>query len=240
MADENDDRWSFQIGAGAEIEPAYTGSDEYATEALFDLRATYQLSPNKELQLSLGEIGLEWELENDWTLLTVLEYEEGRDNSEDPILAEFDEVENTLEGQITLVKSWDDFFVFGALQPDILGRGKGLVSFVGLGYEYNPTSKLSLETTLDISFADSEHMMTEVGVTDAVSQRSGIDAYQPSSGYKSTTLSLEADYAFNNNWSLFSSASYEFYGNNMADSPLIKTHGTKQNYAMMAGIVYRF
>ena len=239
--DENEEAgWYFNVIVGAMREPTYLGSDKYITEAGGDFQATYNTGRGIEYFLSLGEFGASVELGNDWELTTFLEYEEGRDNSEDPILAHFPKVRDTLEGQVILAKHIKNWTIAGILQPDILDRGKGFVYFLALEHDYKVNQRLSLSTSLDISFGNAEHMNTEVGVSSSVAALSGLNAYRPGSGYKSTTLDVELDYAINKNWSIVSGVEVEFYGSNIADSPLVKDEGSDTNYTYGLGISYRF
>ncbi len=232
--------WYFDAFLGFEREPTYTGSDRYTSEADANFQAFYKSDTGKRYFLSLGEFGGFFELGNGWLLGTLLEYEEGRENSEDPILADFPEVENTWEAQISLVKRWGNISLATVFQPDILSRGKGLVYFVGISHDTTLSNKLRINTSLDISFSDAEHINTEVGISEAVATLSGLNAYEAKSGYKSTTLSLSLGYQFAESWQFISNLEAEFYGSNMADSPLIKQEGSSLNYEIGVGVLYSF
>ena len=237
---DEDSGWEFEIQAGFQREPTYVGSDRYITEPGFNIEATYESQNGHQYSIGLGEVGAFFNLSNGWFLGTALEYEPGRDNSEDPILSAFPEVESTVEGQFTLAKKMGDWTVAGVYQPDVLDRGKGNVYFMALEYEHEFNSRLSLGTTLDISFADKEHMNTEVGISNDVARASGLSAYEADSGFKSTTLSFEVGYQMTENWKLISDFEAEFYGSNISDSPLVKDHGSDINYAVGIGIQYSF
>lgn len=239
--DNSDDKgWEFDLLLGAMREPTYVGSDKYVTEAGGDFQASYNTGLGREYFISLGEVGVAFELGHDWEFTALLEYEEGRDNGEDPILANFPKVRDTLEGQFILAKKVRNWTLAGVLQPDILNRGKGFVYFFAMEHEAELSHKLSLNTTLDISFADAEHMNTEVGITNAVAASSGLNAYNASSGYKSTTLGVQLEYAISQRWSVLANAEAEFYGSNIADSPLVKDEGSDTNYATALGVKYSF
>lgn len=232
--------WYFDAELGFESEAAYTGSDEYNSEAGFNARAFYKTENGNRYFISLGEIGAYFELQNNWLLGAVFEYEEGRDNDDDPILREFDKVENTVEAQISLVKRWGDFNLALVLQPDILDRGKGMVYFAGLSYDKMINDRFRVSPFMDISFGDSEHLNTEAGVSNAVAQRSGLQAYTPSSGYKSTTLGMNFGYDISESWQLVGNMETEFYGSEMSDSPLIRDEGDDVNYDIAIGLRYQF
>jgi len=239
--DEDIDKgWEFELSLGAESEPTYVGSDKSITELQANFEATYRTDYGVDYFIGLGEVGASFSLGNDWELTSFLEFEEGRDNSEDDTLEHFPEVEDTIEGQFILAKHINDWTIAGVFQPDLLGRGKGLVYFFALGLEQELTQKLSLDTRLDISFADAEHINTEVGISDSVAALSGLDPYTASGGYKSTTLGLQLEYAFNEKWAIVTNADGEFYGKNVADSPLVRDEGTDINYTLGLGVTYSF
>ena len=139
---------------------------------------------------SLGEVGVLYPLAPDTFVRGVLEYEEGRDNADDPILASFPVIDDTVELQIGVGRQFGDLTLGGAVQVDILGRGKGLVGFVGGrdGVDLGP--RLEMEAGIDVSFANATHMNTEVGISAATATASGQAAYYTPGGYKGTTASL--------------------------------------------------
>lgn len=238
--DDDEQGWEFELIIGAMSEPTYVGSDKNTTEAGFQPQAIYRSSHAIDYFIGLGELGASFQLANNWELITLFEYEEGRDNSDDEILTHFPEMEDTVEGQITLAKHFNHWTLASVFQPDILDRGKGLVYFVAAGYEQELTSKLSLESSIDISFANAEHMNTEVGISSDVAMRSGLSAYKADGGYKSTSLGLGLNYALNQQWALVSDLEVELYGKNIADSPLVKDEGSDTNYSLGVGVMYSF
>ncbi len=235
-----DKPWEFEIQIGAEREAAYVGSDVYTTGADVGLKATYTAPNDIEWSISTGGLGVGIPLANDYGLQFTLEYEPGRENADDPILAGFPTVENTWEFQAVLVRQIGDFQVGAGIQKDIQNRGKGLVGFVGAAYERDVSNRVTLRAALDVSFADSTHMNTEVGVSAATSAATGVGAYTASGGYKGTTLELGVDYALTQRASLFAEVAVETYGSAVADSPLVRDHGSRTNTGANVGISFRF
>jgi outer membrane scaffolding protein for murein synthesis (MipA/OmpV family) len=239
-ATAKDKPWEFEVEIGAEREAVYVGSDTYKAEADFGLKATYTAPNDIEWSISTGGLGVGIPLANDFGLQFALEYEPGRDNADDPILTGFPKMENTWEFQAVLTKDIGDFQVGVGVQKDILNHGKGLVGFVGVGYARQLTDRLSFSSLLDVSFADSTHMNTEVGISGATATATGLAAYSPKSGYKGTSLTVGFDYALTQRATLYTDFSAETYGSAIADSPLVKTHGSKTTTSVGAGIRFRF
>ena len=232
--------WYYDAIVGLEREPVYTGSDRYEEEPELNARAIFRADSGHRYFISIGEGGAIFQLEDDLILATVLEYEEARENDEDPILAEFPEDDDTLEAQISLVKRWSNWTLGGVFQPDILDRGKGLVYFLGVGYDTMLTERLRFSGGLDFSWGDSEHINTEVGIPGDVAARSGLDPYDASGGYKSTTLSLGFGYDYSPRLQFLLQTEVEFYASEMADSPLIEAEGDDVNSEIGLGIRYLF
>lgn len=232
--------WAYQAAVGIETEPAYTGSDEYSAEPDIDFSATYTFVSGRQVYLSLGEIGARFALSDEYNLTTALEYEAGRDTDDDPILLHFPEQQDTVEAQITLARQWGDFSIAAVVQPDILDRGKGLVYFAGFAYEQDISTRTQMSYAIDISFSDTEHANTEIGISPEVASLSGLSSYTASSGYKSTTVEIELTHQIKTNWSLVVEAELEFYGSNFSDSPLIALEGDDTNYELGVGLRYSF
>ncbi|MEM7209176.1 MAG: MipA/OmpV family protein [Pseudomonadota bacterium] len=237
---DQDPGWYFDATVGVQREPTYTGSDRYETEAGVIARAFYKSESGNRYFVSLGEIGAVVEIDPDTIVAAVLEYEETREIDEDPILAEFPEGENTLEGQFTFVRRWGNWRLGGVFQPDLLDRGKGLVYFLGAGYDRALSDRLRFDAGLDLSWGDAEHINTEVGISDDVAQASGLSPYTASGGFKSTTLTLGLGYAFNPQWELVFNGEVEIYASEMADSPLIEDEGDDVNTEFSIGVRYQF
>lgn len=232
--------WYFDAFLGIEREPTYTGSDSYEEEVDFNARAIYRADTGHRYFVSIGEGGAIFQLEDDLLLATVLEYEEARDNDEDPILAEFPQDDDTIEAQISLVKRWGDWTLGGVFQPDILDRGKGLVFFVGVGYDRMLTDRLRFSGGIDFSWGDEEHINTEVGIPEDVADRAGLEPYEADGGYKSTTLSLGLGYDINPSLHFLLQTEVEFYAGEMADSPLIEQEGDDVNTEISLAVRYLF
>jgi len=89
--------------------------------------------------------------------------------------------------------------------------------------------RFRLSTRFDISGADSEHMNTEFGITEAEATRTGYRAFEPGGGLKSATLGINGEYYFNDRLSLLGTVETEYYLNDAAKSPLVDDIGRRTN-----------
>ncbi len=232
--------WSYTLSGGAEYEPTYVGSDNYVTELSYGAEARYTVSPQLQWVIALGGAGVQYRFDDKSSVAISLEYEPGRDSDEEPILDPFDTIEDTWEIQAMYFREVGLIDVGVGFQQDLLGKGKGLVGFLGAQYDHDVTDRLSFNTSLALSFADSEHMNTEVGITNAVAAASGLDGYKTDGGYKSTTLNVGFDYLMTERATFYSEMSVELYGSKIADSPLVSQLGSDTNTSLEVGIRYDF
>lgn len=221
--------WQFELGFGVEIEPTYAGSDNSESAAGASARALYRTQSGNRIYFGLGEIGMIYSISANTQFQGFIEYEEGRDRSDDPILKNLNSIDSTIEGQFTLAHRFGNSAIFATLQPDLAGdANKGLVWFVGASHDWlMANEKWRFGTRLDISGADSEYMRTEFGITSDEELRSGFRTFQPDSGLKSLTLGLSTEYFLSNSLSILGSMEIESYLSDAADSPLILDLGNK-------------
>lgn len=238
--DDDDSPWSIELDVGVEQEPAYTGSDVYITEPDFNVEIAYSVNAGHEYFVSLGEVGVRWALGENQRLSTLLEYEFGRENEADSALDGFPVVQDTVELQAAYQRKIGAFIAGALVQYDIRDRGKGTVGFLGVAYRRQVNDKFGLQVQADVSFADAEHMQTEVGISAQTAQITGFDEYALNSGYKGATVSLGLQYSLTQQLSLRTEVSAEQYGANMADSPLIKDEGSASTYEASLGFRYEF
>jgi len=155
-----DSGWHFDLGIGMELEPTYAGSDEYDTEPDVFARAIYRNDRGHRYFVNLGEVGAIYAISPKTQFLAFLEYEEERENDEDPALDGLNEIDSTIEGQFLLAQRFGNSTIFGILQPDLTGdANKGLVWFLGASHGVlSDDKKWRCSACVDISGAVSDFM----------------------------------------------------------------------------------
>ncbi len=238
-------RWHVDGFLGIESEPDYVGSDDNESEPALQLRALFWDRFGNRYTLSFGEVGAVFPFGKRWAFTIDLELEEGRE-TENPDLQGLADGEETLEGEFALFRRIGNGYAFGVFQPDLLGRGKGIVYFLGYGHDFlSSGERWRLSPKVDISWADREHMQTEFGLTEAQAQILGLSAYAASGGLKSTTVGLAAERYFSRSflrgqWSLLGSVEAEIYHGKAADSPLLAELGSEVTLEASVGFFFRF
>ncbi|MEM7049533.1 MAG: MipA/OmpV family protein [Acidobacteriota bacterium] len=231
--------WDVEIFLGVELEPDYAGSDDSEIEPDAGVRALFRDAKGNRYILSLGEASAIFDLGPKTAFQVTFEYEEGREN-ENAALAEFDEVRDTLEAQLSLFRRFGNSWAGAVFQPDILDRGKGLVYFLALGHDRAIGERMLLSPRVDVSWGDSEHMFTEFGISAPVAEASGLAPYEPGGGLKSATLGTGLRYDFSRRWSLLADLEVEHYFGRAADSPLIRDEGSATTFEGAFGVLFRF
>lgn len=232
--------WHVDVLVGVESEPDYVGSDDNETEPTGFVRALFKDRIGNRYTVSFDEVGAAFYFGERWALTIDLEDEEGRE-TENADLAELPDGEETLEGELALFRRFGDGYAFAVYQPDLLGRGKGVVYFLGYGYDHLTASgRWLISPKVDVSFADREHMQTEFGLTVEQAALIGQPSYEARGGLKSVTAGLQVQRFFARRWSLLAAVEAEHYFSEAADSPLIATLGTDLTFEATLGVFYRF
>lgn len=135
--------------------PRWTYADQFDPVARNPLGFWYGIDRLPGWHSDVG-LGVSFSSTPDTQFSAFFEYEEGQDAEEEPALEGLDEIDATVEGQLTLAHRFGNASVFGVLQPDLLGDAKkGLVRFVGAGYDRLINRKrLRLSTRIDVSGAE--------------------------------------------------------------------------------------
>lgn len=234
--------WRYSVGLGFELESEYHGSSE--SEFTVDPYAEFAYrQKNWEFQSSLLNNRLLYQLSDDWYVASWLNFEEGREESEAS--------DNSLDG----LGDIDDMYEYGAgiswmatdqLTLSLHGQGysggnpeKGYVGFVAAHYRVFETNQWKIDLSADISFADSEHLTTEFGITPEQAENSQYSAYEIDSGIKSMGLGIDGVYALNEQVYVAFTADYEMLASDSADSPLIDI-GSENEFEVGITFIFKF
>jgi len=239
MQDYDARSWWIDGLVGGMVEPTYPGSNETETGFAGLLRFMMKDSWNNRYAIYPLGISGSFDLSPDLNFLVQLEYEAGGDG-ESADFDGLDSIDDTIDGNFALSRRWGSAYVYGSLQPDMLGRGKGLVWFFGGGYDWQITDKFAFRPRLGLTGGDNTHMDTEFNITAEESEKTGLREYDPDGGAKNIEFAFQLEYAFNEHWSLFSATQVEVYLGEAADSPLVKDIGSESTTAVLAGIFFRW
>ncbi len=231
------DDLDIALGVEVSYEPDYQGSDDYEVDILPLLQVTYK----DWLYLNGLAGGAVWQLPGGFRLQTGVSFEEGREESANDALEGLDDIKDTAVLDAGLFYDIGDLTLGFALEQDLLGRGKGLVTFLGASYAFEfLNDRLRVAPQADISFANKRHLKTEFGITPEEAQNSQFDAYRPGAGLKSYGIGVNMDFELTEHWTVLGEGGIEFFGPEATDSPLLDEAGADYGAEVEVGLAYRF
>jgi MipA family protein len=220
----------FELGAGANFQARYEGSDSYGA-------GPWPIFRLKGLKFANGfEIG-----GGDGTGLSLkpsFRYIGAREAADFPELTGLNDVDAAFEIGLGASYATDQWRIFGDLRAG-LGGHNGLVGEIGADAILRPLPELAVWAGPRLSFASAEYMNTYFGVTAAESLASGLTGFDAGGGIKSVGAEIGMRYDFNKLWAVEGSASYAKLIGDAGDSP-ITALGDDDQYGFKIGLVRSF
>jgi outer membrane protein len=91
-----------------------------------------------------------------------------------------------------------------------------------------------------LRLADSRYNRTYFGVTPAVAVKTGLAAYRPSGGIRAVGVMAGVDHRFNDSWGVTAYAGYDRLVGDAADSPIVRSYGSRSQPSVGLGLSYTF
>lgn len=232
--------WGFALGAGAEYETAYAGSDEYE----------FELDPALAIQWRKGNHLFSWEgLELSWTTRQKdrwyvqvdlgLDGEREEGDSDDGNLDGLDERDDAFTGsgdvRYSLDEEWRNYI---GTRISVGDSDFGTLGFLFAGHRFDSRQDGGgTEAFLYAKFGDSEHLNREFGVSPSEAITSGLAETDLDSGYRSSGLRLVDRRFFSEHIQIVSGLEFEYYSNDVQDSPI-----AREDFALEVelGALYHF
>ncbi len=232
--------WGVALGAGFEVEPAYDGSDEYEVEP--DLAGGVHWRAGDNLFFWEGlEIGWRGLAGDRWLLQSGVEYEEGLepDESDKGALDGIGERDSHLSAFFEVRRSiGDDWRHWVAAR--LLGGPSdfGWLGVLAAGRRFGSQQDgTGTELYVYSTFATSDFINKDFGVTAADSASSGLPPADFNGGYRSIALTLIDRRNLSDNLQLVSQAGYEQYSSDIQDSPIARDD---HEFELGVSLLWRF
>lgn len=162
----------------------------------------------------------------------------GRDANADDALAGLSDVRPTVRGHLSVQRrfggGWSATLGFN---PDLLGRGGGLLANAGLGHTWSLGPRQTLDLGLGLTLADRRYLRSYFGVNPAESPASGYRVYQPGPGLRDVGLTLGWHGELGPHWVAFAGGGLGRLLGPAADSPLTRRAGS---WSLNGGLAWRF
>ena len=231
------------VGVALGIAPDHPGSDDYQFVAGPFGRYTFKGERYVELiatQLSANLI--------DHPILRLgpaANLRFGRDDVDDPVVDQLTDVDTTLEIGLT-----GGIEIDNASEPrnrirfaadflyDVGDGHDGYVFNMGLRYWRPVSNPIDLGFGIGASYASGDFMSSFFSVTGDDASRSGLQAFNADEGFKDVTAFLALVYHLNPNWHVATGLRYQHYVSAAADSPIVETRGSENQFIAGIGVAY--
>jgi outer membrane protein len=243
LAAENPrDAWDVTLGIGAGYEPDYEGATSHSVDPLpyFDI-TWYDADGHDRTFLNVDDgLGIYAISTGTFRLGPLITWREGRHEDWSSDLRGLGNADSSFQaGAIAEYQLHECCYVFIKGRHDI-ATDNG--TFVDLGGELNAplANSLYLNVRATTTWASRSGMEPLFGITPTQSAASGLARYSPSSGMRDVQVQPSLIYDIDGHWAVAGRVKYERLLDQAADSPLIKTHGSADQYAVELQILYHF
>ncbi len=233
------------VGAGVGFVNEFQGSEDYQAIPFLGGR----IHQEKRYVELLG-LGARANILNhsNWQFGPALRFRFGRDDDVDNArISQLNEVDDAIEAGFftrydmpTGYHSGDSLGFELQFLHDISDAHEGYVISTGLDYNAPITQKIRAGMDLGTSYTSGDTMESFYSVSNAESLRSGISPYSADSGFTDVTVGFNAQYALQERWGLFTRVSYQRLLGDAADSSIVESEGSPNQFLFGAGVSYRF
>lgn len=217
--------WGFALGLGVEYENAYPGADEYE----------FEVDPALAIQWRTGNHLFSWEgLELSWTtrqkdqgyIQVDLGLDEGREegDSDDGNLDGLDDRDDefTATGEVRYAfdGEWRNYVGTRISMGD---SDFGTLGFIFAGHRFG--ARLDgggTEAFLYSTFADSDNLNRDFGVSSSEAAASGLAETDLDGGYRSSGLRLVDRRFLGEHFQIVSGLEFQYYSSDVRDSPIAR------------------
>ncbi|WBY08975.1 MipA/OmpV family protein [Sphingomonas sp. 7/4-4] len=226
-----------RLSLGPQLRPRFPGSDEMFLLPFYDVSIT---RGDKPFEYESADQGVSFSLikSTGFAFGPVVQLEGSRRRNETDL--PIDEVGTSVEaGGFVDVWLGSSIRARGELRKGVTGH-KGLVSDVMLDYVARDGDKWLFSVGPRFSLADRKYQEAYFGVTPAVSARTGLPVYAPDGGVHSVGAAATTLYQLDRHWGLYGYAKYERLIADAADSPIVRTIGSRNQFSGGVALTFTF
>lgn len=224
--------WEAMIGAGLAVGPKYEGGRKLQLSPFPFVSVTWRQRVFLE-GLRAGVYAINTD---SFKLAASVGYGGGREEKDGPRLKGMGKIRPSFQPQISAAYTLGPVTLSSAVQRNI-GGNKGLTANFGASVEAPVTERLSLNAGVSATWADSNFMKSNFGVTEAQSKSSGNRVFNASSGFKSVDVTAGAQLQVTEHWVGIASVGLETLVGDARKSPV-----TERDHAFVSviGAAYKF
>lgn len=244
-AEAQERAWSGVVAAGAGARPDYMGSDDLEATPYLAGRiyygAFYLDFQGEQLRLNVSPI-------EGWAFGPMMDIESGRkDDVKSVRVGRMAKIDDAFEAggfiaysRADILAENDELSFQASYLTDTSNTSDGAVAALGLTYGKRIDKRWTVGGGVKASYVDRNYAQTYFGVSAADAVRSGLPSYNLKAGVRDVGLSAKVGYALTDKWDLQLLGSYKRLMGDFADSPIVKTEGSADQFSAAVAVAYRF
>lgn len=237
IAEESDNGFSGFIGAGVGVKPNYSGAKHNDTTFIPAARVNYGPFFIGGVD-TLTALGWQFAKTEHWTFALGAGADlSPRQESDDDYLRGMGDIKISPRAFTSAIYRNELFNAGLILSQDIGGNQQGLLLTTYANLSWRPYEDLRLFTGPSLSWADSDYMQTQHGVSAQQSSRSGFARYDAGAGLEKIGWEVGADYDLTSSWRVSTRVMAQRLEGDAADSPLTQE---KQQLSYALLLAWRF
>lgn len=232
--------WSIRLGAGALYAPDYEGSNNYKIVPAPLVMVSY-----RDLIFlrgpMLGANAFTWKGPVDKLQVgPLVRYRFGRNEDDSDDLRGMGDIDGSIELGAFVNYSIGPWSAGLTVFQGVGGDDDALTAKLSAGLRLPLGPKLTLSGELATTWVDDNYMEAYFGVTAKQSARTRLRQYKPEGGFKDAGLSVGLDYKLTEGWGITGRLGYKRLLGDAADSPLVKTRGSADQFSTGLFVGYKF
>lgn len=237
QAQEGEKVYRVRVGVGGQFKPAYPGADKSDFRPLFDFDLARGIEEFR-IETPDDRFGVRLISAGRFTAGPAASIQGSRKDKD--VGAAVGKVDTTIElGGYADYLLTDALRLRGELVKGVNGH-EGLVGQVGIDHFWRDGDRYALTLGPRLLFSDSRYQRAYFGVSPAAALATGLPAYRPGSGIHAVALAAGAQTQFGPRWGVFGYARGERLVGDAADSPLVRTYGSRNQLSAGIGVSYAF
>lgn len=230
-ASGQEDSNHLTLGLGIAARPQYQGSDDYEAEPIPIVDAQYG-----RFFVKTGEgIGVNIIKTPTFTAGASIDIMLGYD--EDDVPEGIEELDSSLGARLFVSARFDGFVTTLAATQAVTESDRGLIIDAAVAYPLQATERFTITPTLGTTWANDKYMNSYFGIDSSEAAASGLNYYQPESGFKDISARIRASYRITESVTVLGAVGVTHLLGDAADSPLVE----KETQPMaFLGLAYTF
>lgn len=246
---QNQDGWTFNVGAGLLLKPAFLGADEYQAMAFPDIKVEY----GERFFASVAQgVGYNLINHNGWRVGPIAKLDFGRDEEDDSPFRIIGDRTDALRGLGDIDPTAElGAFVEYTVKPisyslelrQGVGGHEGFLAEAALnytGFAKQLGRSIIYAFGPRATFADSSYNDAFFGITETQSANSGLSQYNADAGLLSYGIGGFAPMPLTDSLSVGLFGGYERLAGDAADSPLVRERGDENQFVVGTRVSYEF